>query len=93
MATDIAPRPAAPLISFLEQRVLGLLLDPDCRGLAPCDFSAHMGSPLAWWLHRSSARVALASLFRRGLVTRVGFGDTAVYRALPSAASAAGGGK
>lgn len=69
-------KPQRPLTA-LEEVLLSEVRD---RGLTlmATDF------PVAW-IHadRSDARRALSALWRRGLLTRVGWGDTAVYRRKP----------
>lgn len=74
----IRPRtmPQRPLTA-LEIHLLDEAAKP--IGIAAIDFEEGAHGPIG----RADARRALSALWRRGLLTRVGWGDTAVYRRRP----------
>lgn len=76
----LRPRPKAKSLTALEMRILSIL--ELARHLAPVDFRPDTEF-LVGNICRADARRALSALWRRGLLTRVGWGDTAVYRRRP----------
>lgn len=73
-ALNIRPRAKLRPLTALESDLLGLLAE--VSSLSPGGFPVEAGAPIT----RSDARRALSALWRRGLLTRVGWGDTTVYR-------------
>lgn len=71
----------AGVLTALESLVLQVTGERGAEGITPSGFPGR-----GWWvdeIHRDAARRALSALWRRGLLTRVGWGDTAVYRRRP----------
>ena len=70
----LRPRARFRPLTALEADLLAAL--SDVSSLSPRSFPVEAGAPIT----RADARHALSALWRRGLLTRAGWGDATTYR-------------